>query len=107
MVPAGLPTVSTEDSHASEPSRIPPLRPGWLVVYRDQAGKLRGGADEREHGTVKNCQWHGTGWRLVLTSGEHLSLSSIRAVGRTNEAGQLLAAWTVREYGLEGNNNNH
>ena len=76
--------------------------PGWLVVYRDQRGTLRGGVDEREHGTVKECQWQGTGWLVVLISGESLPLSIIRAVGQTNGEGRLVAAWTVREHGLNG-----
>ena len=94
--------VSVEATQREQPSRIPPLKPGWLVVYRDQIGKLRGGTDERDHGTVKECRWQGGGWVLVLTSGEHPSLSSIRAVGQTNAEGRLLAAWTVREHGLDG-----
>ncbi len=102
LVPTDAPADSEEDQPPSEPARIPPLESGWFVVYRDRTDKLRGGADEREHGTVKECQWHGSGWRLVLTDGAHLSLSSIRAVGQTNEKGRLLAAWTVREHGLDG-----
>ena len=102
MVPADPPAVSTGDTQATEPVRIPPLSPGWLVVYRDQRGTLRGGVDEREHGTVKECQWQGTGWFVVLISGESLPLSIIRAVGQTNGEGRLVAAWTVREHGLNG-----
>ena len=107
MVPADLPTVAADEAHPSEPPRIPPLRPGWLVVYRDQAGHLRGGADDREQGTVRECRWQGSGWVLVLTNGESLSLSTIRAVGQTNEDGRLLAAWTVRDCGLDGTKTNN
>jgi hypothetical protein len=80
----------------------PPLQAGWLVVYRDRAGKLRGAADEREHGTVKECRRQGAGWVVMLTSGEHLSLSIIRAVGQTSEREELQAAWSVREHGYDG-----
>ena len=102
VVPADLPALSAEDGPPSGAAHIPPLNPGWLVVYRDKTGKLRGGTDEREHGTVKECQWNSAGWRLLLTNGEHLSLLSIRAVGQTSKEGRLVAAWTVRECGLDG-----
>ena len=107
MVTPDAPSVLAGDAQPlPEPARISPIRPGWLVVYRDRMGKLRGGTDEREQGTVKECRWHGSGWRLVLTNEEHLPLTSIRAVGQTSEDGRLLAAWTVRECGLDGTNSN-
>lgn len=79
-----------------------PLQPGWLVSYRDQRGALCGGCDDRQHGTVEACRWGGNGWTLCLTDGQRLPLSIVRAVGQTDEAGQILGAWTVREHGYDG-----
>ena len=98
------PSPIAENNHLSEPPRVPPLGSGWLVVYRDRTGTLRGGTDERDHGTVKECRWNGAGWLVALASGATLSLSSIRAVGQINEEGRLLAAWTVRDHGFDGIN---
>lgn len=81
---------------------MPPLQPGWLVVYRDRRGVLCGGCDDRAHGTVKECRWEGTGWTVHLTDGQRLTLSAIRAVGQTDEAGHLLEAYTIREHGYYG-----
>jgi hypothetical protein len=80
----------------------PPLRAGWLVAYRDSDGRLRGGCDDRQAGTVATCQWDGVGWTIQLTSGEHLRLSRIASVAKTDSAGNILAAWTVREHGFNG-----
>ena len=81
---------------------IPPLQPGWLVVYRDRQGRLRGGCDERDAGTVAACQWDGTAWTVRLTSGERLPLQRILSVGQTDPAGTLVAAWTTRDHGADG-----
>ena len=66
MVPADPPRCfrAGKDSQPSEACPHSAAKPGWLVVYRDQTGKLRGGADEREHGTVKECRWQRAGWVL-------------------------------------------
>ena len=80
----------------------PPLQPGWLVSYRDRRGALCGGCDDRQRGTVEACRWGGNGWTLCLTDGQEMPLSIIRSVGRTDEAGQIVAAWTVREHGYDG-----
>lgn len=85
-----------------EQPRIPPLQSGWLVVYRYRRLALCGGTDDREHGTVRACRWNGNGWTVLLTDGQQLPLSLIRAVGQTNETGRLIAAWTVREHGYDG-----
>lgn len=79
-----------------------PLQPGWLVAYRDRQGVLCGGCDDRAHGTVQACQWDEKGWTVHLTDGQRLPLSMIRSIGQTDEAGHLMAAWTVREHGLDG-----
>lgn len=79
-----------------------PLQPGWLVCYRDRHGVLCGGCVDRECGTVEACRWEGNGWTVSLTDGQRLPLSLIRSVGQTDSAGQLVAAWTVREHGYDG-----
>lgn len=81
---------------------MPPLQSGWLVAYRDRRGALRGGFDDRDHGTVRACRREGAGWTVLLTDGQRLALSLIRSVGQTNNEGRLLAAWTVREHGFDG-----
>lgn len=80
---------------------IEPLQPGWLVAYRDRQGRLRGGCDERDAGTVAACQWDGTAWTVSLTDGQRLPLSRIRSVGQADEAGQIVAAWIVRDHGYD------
>lgn len=79
-----------------------PLQPGWLVAYRNRAGVLCGGCDDRQHGTVNVCQWDGTGCTVELTDGQRLRLSAIRSVGKTDSAGQVVSAWMVREHGYDG-----
>jgi hypothetical protein len=79
-----------------------PLQSGWLVVYRNQYGALYGGCDDRQHGTVDACRWEGNAWTLCLTDGQEMSLSQVRSVGQTDKAGQLVAAWTVKEHGYDG-----
>lgn len=74
-----------------------PLQPGWLVVYRDRAGRLAGGCDDRERGTVEECRWSENGWTVHLTDGQRLPLSIIRGVTTLDGA-----AWTTREHGYDG-----
>jgi len=80
-----------------------PLTSGWLVAYRDQHGILRGGCDDRAHGTVQDCTWDGVAWTVILTDRQQLPLTAICSVGRTNPVGEVLAAWTVRGHGYDGN----
>lgn len=80
----------------------PPLQPGWLVVYRNHAGSLCGGADDRLHGTVHRCLWGGTAWMLILTDGQRLPLWAITSVGKTDTSGRVVAAWDVRGSGING-----
>ena len=84
------------------PSPIAPLRPGWLVAYRDKTDRLRGGCDERESGTVATCKWNGQGWRVTLTNGDIVPLACVCAVAKTDARGEILAAWTTREHGYTG-----
>ena len=86
---------------------LAPLHPGWLVVYRDQRGTLCGGCDDRARGTVQACQWTEPGWTVMLTDGQRLPFSLIRAVGQTDATGRLIAAWTVREHGCNGKGELH
>jgi hypothetical protein len=96
------PTHPREEAVIEGASPTPPLRPGWLVVYRDQRGVLCGGCDDRQRGTVGACRWEGNGWTVHLTDGQRLPLSLIRSVGKTDEAGQLVSAWTVKAHGYDG-----
>ncbi|BCA55312.1 hypothetical protein W02_24520 [Nitrospira sp. KM1] len=91
-----------ESPEISAPEIVAPLRPGWLVAYRDRTGKLRGGFEERAAGTIQECRWEGNGWVVDLTNGESLPASIIQAVGRVNAEGRIIAAWSVRHHGLDG-----
>jgi hypothetical protein len=84
----------------------PPLGSGWLVVYRDRDWVLCGGCDDHAHGTVQSCEWDGTAWTVCLTDGQHLPLRAIRSVGQTDAAGNVVAAWTVRDHGYDGEGTN-
>lgn len=84
------------------PHRISPIKAGWVVTYRDQAGKLCGGTDERVHGTVKECRWDAGRWMVCLTDGQQVPLSLVRAVSQTDEEGRTCSAWTVRDHGYDG-----
>jgi len=79
-----------------------PLQPGWLVCYRDRAGRLAGGCDDRANGTVKACQGDGGRWTVTLTNGQRLPLSAVLSVAKTNDAGAGLSAWSTREHGYDG-----
>jgi len=97
-----LPHTLPAPTHDTQNILVPPLQSGWLVAYRDRQGALRGGCDDRQHGTVEACQWDGNGWTLWLTDGQRMPLSMIRSVGQTDDTGQIVAAWTVREHGYDG-----
>jgi hypothetical protein len=89
-------------SLVATPQPISPIRPGWLVAYRDRRGVLCGGCDDRQHGTVDECRWDGKEWTVHLTDGQRLPLFIIRSVGQTDCAGRIVAAWIVREHGYDG-----
>ena len=107
-MPATASSISSKPSISASLDPIEPTEPkapipsGWLVVYRDQAGILRGGWDDRLHGTVQCCAWDGAAWMVILTDEQQFSLTAIRSVGRTNMGGDVVAAWTVREHGYDG-----
>ena len=72
------------------------------MTYRDQAGKLSGGA---AHSSAWDRRTVSLGCRAVdvyLSDGQRVPLSCIRAVGKTDQQGQILEAWTTREHGYDG-----
>lgn len=79
-----------------------PLQSGWRIAFRDGTGQLRGGFDEREHGTVASCEWDGVAWTVVLTDGQLVPLAAVLSVAQTDADGQTVAAWTVRRHGYNG-----
>lgn len=98
-------TKETKFTKKVPPANTPvaPLQPAWLIVYRDEVWRLRGGSDEREAGTVRECSWDPyAGWTVILTNGGRVPLRAVRAVSKINTRGQILAAWTVREHGYDG-----
>jgi hypothetical protein len=106
-----LPSISeapTTYSKSSAPARTVthqhawPLQPGWIVAYRDQFGMLRGGCDEFERAIVMECQFDGVVWKVRLLGGEEVDLRAIRSVAKTDDNGEVIAAWTVRECGYDG-----
>ena len=100
---ASEPVVVTHcPSPVTTPQPIPQIRPGWLVAYRDQQGVLCGGCDDRQRGTVRECQWRMGIWTVRLTDGQQLLLANIRSVGQTDGEGKIIAAWIVREHGYDG-----
>ncbi|MDR4470664.1 MAG: hypothetical protein MRJ68_20575 [Nitrospira sp.] len=99
-VPVSAELIQGNQGRAREP--VPPILPGWLVTYRDQAGRLCGGADDRAHGTVRKCQWNGTNWTLHLTDGQRLPLAAIPAVSKTDTLGRIVGAWSTRDHGYDG-----
>jgi hypothetical protein len=85
---------------------LSPILPGWLIAWRDRAGRLRGGCDDRAHGTVREAQWGADGWTFTLSSGEVVPMRRVVSVGRTDATGQLVASWEVRGCGLDGTSEN-
>lgn len=79
----------------------PPIQPGWQISWRDHFERLVGGWDEPELGTVAECAWNGSAWRVRLTTGTEVPLRRIVGV-RKMRAGECVAAWTVTAHGLDG-----
>lgn len=79
-----------------------PLQRGWLVAYRDQSGRLCGGCDERDRGTVSRCEWDGTSWAVTVGTGEVIPIGRVVSVGKTAPDGRVVAAWRVKEHGHDG-----
>jgi hypothetical protein len=72
----------------------PPIPPGWVVSYRGSTGQIMGG-------TVKAGRRHGGVWVFDLEDGTALPDGQILSVARV-EGGRWLAAWTVKDWGLDG-----
>lgn len=81
---------------------VPPIAKGWYVTYRDKNGTLQGGAEDRVHGTVKECRRESGRWMVYLTDGRQIFLDRIQAVAKTDAQGRVLGAWRVREHGYDG-----
>jgi len=79
-----------------------PILPGWLIAWRDPSQRLRGGAAEREHGTVARTAYGSTGWLVHLTDGTVLTMAVMRSIASTDAQGAVTAAWEVRTCGLDG-----
>lgn len=101
-IPSKASTEYTEPPASNDDQPAAPLQPGWLVAYRDKDYRLRGGCDERDHGTVARLEWVHGSWTVWLTNGEALPLARIRSVGKTDATGQVIAAWTTRDCGYDG-----
>lgn len=80
----------------------PPIRPGWVIAWRDSEERLRGGHDERAVGVVVNCVWDEQGWQVELPSGDRIPLQAVTSVAKVNARGKAIAAWLVREHGYDG-----
>ncbi len=93
--------LSTEAIPGAKPPASP-IKPGWLVAYRGPGGKLRGGCDDREHGTVQTGERREAAWTFTLTDGTVLPARAIVSVAQVAQNGRIVAAWTVRNFGLDG-----
>jgi hypothetical protein len=95
----------------TSPDQIPvlppahPIQTGWFVTYTDRQGRLCGGWEERKKATVTHCVWSEPGWSVHLSDGQAIPLAAVRCIGQTDEQGELKAAWSVREHGLDGMKN--
>ncbi|MCA9420500.1 MAG: hypothetical protein KC592_05770 [Nitrospira sp.] len=106
--PPAPPEKASTKSHAiplnTEPRKqlTPPLKPGWLVAYYDRTKQLRGGPSERDHSTVKTVKLGQNGWLVHLTDGTQLPERAIVSVGKVNQEGKVIAFWSTRYHGLDG-----
>lgn len=94
-----LPEISPTEADALPQ---PPLPAHCFVTWRDDGGRLCGGWEERAENTVQACTWNGTAWTVVLQCGVEIPLKAVVAVGKLNEEGRLIGAWTVRGAGYDG-----
>lgn len=103
------PDVSAGNKEEVVQKSIPPDPPAsplplhCFVTYTDSQGRLCGGWDERNACTVKQCHGVGPDCRVELAKGGMIPLRAVRAVGSLNAEGRLIAAWSVREHGYDGN----
>jgi hypothetical protein len=94
----------TPHSLAAESAEPPssPLPRYCFVTYTDRQGRLYGGWNDRQKASVTHCVWSERGWSVHLSDGQAIPLAAVRCVGQTNEQGDLIAAWSVREHGYDG-----
>ena len=103
VAPVSTPPIQAgEGSPLPVPPPIPPLQPGWRIVFMTHQWKLAGGHDDPDHGTVKACCWIAGAWTVQITDGQEIPLSRIRSVAAMDYKGRLMRAWTVREHGYDG-----
>ena len=81
----------------------PPLPLYCFVTYIDSSGRLCGGWDERNACTVRQCHGSGAACQVELSNRDFIPLQAVRAVGQLNAEGRLVAVWTVRDHGYDGN----
>jgi hypothetical protein len=98
------PDMAASTVQDSGPPQVPnpPIQPGWLVTYRESDGRLQGGDLDRQHGTVASAEYGSRGWVLTLTDGSSVAFAEIQGVTKTAQDGSVLAAWTVRAHGHDG-----
>ncbi len=80
----------------------PPIQPGWLVAYRGPDGRLRGGGDDQDHGTVQSAELGPDGWAFMMSDGKVIAGRAIVSVARVASDGPVVAAWTVQHHGFDG-----
>lgn len=104
VLPGPAPSIQPENSSSPVDAPPSPLPPHCFATYTDSTGRLRGGWDERTACTVKQCLGVGADCKVELSNGATIPLRAIRAVGQLSAEGRLIAAWTVREHGYNGDN---
>lgn len=102
---SGVSVPETQEATKTSPGApppVPPLPARCFVTWHDSNGKLCGGWDDRDTSIVKRCHGTGATSQVELSNGKTIPLRSVRAVGQLNAEGRLIAAWTVRAHGYEG-----
>ena len=70
---------------------------GSVIVYRGEGGKLRDGIVRAVSQDSRTRRFV-----LVLANGREVAERRVVSVRRTNEHGEVVAAWVTREHGLDG-----
>ena len=87
--------LTEQPPQSRQASPEPPLRPGWMIAYRDQRNRL-------QDGTVEHCALTLRGWSVHLTTGQTIPLPWVRSVRKTDAEGKVIAAWDTRAHGYDG-----
>ena len=75
----------------------------WLADHLSRPDERLQGRDlDRDHGTVVASTYGAHGWTFTLTDGKTIPMQAVRGVAKTASYGQIVAAWTVRAHGLDG-----